>query len=359
MPDVLLFGATGYTGRLTAQALERRGASFAIAGRSAEKLESLARETGDPPVHIASVGDVDALTRALEGSKVLITTVGPFTELGDTAVQAALNAGVHYIDSTGEGPFIQRLIDEHDAAARSAGIAIAPAMGFDEVPADVAATLAAEDLEQPAITLTYALPTNASSGTLRSVPGILMSTGPWLEDGKRRTIRAGQETRWAPMPPPLGPRLSMSFPIAEGRLGPLHLNVTGFRTFVTTGSAQRTMARFLTPAMSVAMKIPGADSAMKMVLPKGNDGPDEDKRARSKWTILAEARSGREWRNVSLQGTDPYGLTAEFLTTAALTMADDSYDRSGVMAPAQAVDVDIWRKELDQQGVQIETYEPT
>ena len=359
MPDVLLFGATGYTGRLTAHALARRGASFAIAGRNAEKLEALAGDTGNPDVRVAAVGDSDALVRALDDVKVMITTVGPFVELGETAVQAALRAGVHYVDSTGEGPFIQRLIDDHDAEAKATGIVLAPAMGFDEVPADVAATLAAEDLDRPTVTLTYAIPTSASSGTLRSIPGILSSSGPWLEDGATRTIRAGQEQRWAPMPPPLGPRLSMSFPLAEGRLGPLHLDVSGFRTFVTTGAVQRTLARVAAPLLSSAMRLPGADSFMKFVLPKGNDGPDEEARRKSKWTILAEARSGREWRNVALQGTDVYGLTAEFLTTAALTMADEGYDRSGVMAPAQAVDLDIWRKELDQQGVDIEVYEPT
>src|SRR5687767_5757329 len=107
MPDVSLFGATGFTGRLTAQALARRGVSFAIAGRDREKLERLADEFEPrPDVRVAAVGDVHALAAALEDVKVLITCVGPFTELGDTAVEAALRARVHYIDSTGEGTFI-------------------------------------------------------------------------------------------------------------------------------------------------------------------------------------------------------------------------------------------------------------
>jgi short subunit dehydrogenase-like uncharacterized protein len=359
MPDVLLFGATGYTGRLTAHSLASRGISFAIAGRNRGKLETLAEETGWPEVRLADVGDVDSLADALGDVKVLITTVGPFVELGETAVQAAIKARVHYVDSTGEGLFIQGLIDEYDGAARSAGIAIAPAMGFDEVPADVAATLAAEDLERPDVVLTYAIPRSGSAGTLRSVPGIIMSSAPWMENGKTRSIRAGEEERWAPMPPPLGPKLSMSFPLAESRLGPLHLDLSGFRTFVTTGPLQRNLARFTVPMLSRAMKLPMADGVLSIILPSGNEGPDDEARAASKWTILAEARSGREWRNVTLQGTDPYGLTAEFLTTAAVTMAAEGYDRSGVMAPAQAVDIDVWRKELDQHSVDIEVYEPT
>src|SRR5688500_16072339 len=121
MPEVLLFGATGYTGRLTAQALARRGADFAVAGRDRAKLERLAASTGNPDVRVAQVGDVDALADALADVKVLITCVGPFSELGSTAVEAALKAKVHYIDSTGEGPFIGELIESKAEQAREAG----------------------------------------------------------------------------------------------------------------------------------------------------------------------------------------------------------------------------------------------
>ena len=103
MPDIRLFGATGYTGRLTALALARRSASFAISGRSRAKLDAVARECGDPEVRLASVGDTGSLVSALDGTKVLLTCVGPFERLGHTAVEAALEAKVHYIDSTGEG----------------------------------------------------------------------------------------------------------------------------------------------------------------------------------------------------------------------------------------------------------------
>src|SRR5688572_21014188 len=166
MPDILLFGATGYTGQLTAHALARRGADFAIAGRSRDKLEMLASVTGNPDVRIAGVGDVDALSRALQDVKVLITCVGPFEELGDTAVEAALRTGTHYVDSTGEGSFVARLARERSEHARTKGIAMAPCLGFDEVPADVAATLATEGMDRPDLTLTYSVPKTASAGTV-------------------------------------------------------------------------------------------------------------------------------------------------------------------------------------------------
>src|SRR4051812_1865467 len=217
MPDILLFGATGYTGRLTAQALARRGADFAIAGRNKAKLYELADEVGGPEVRVASVGDVDALRKALEDVKVLITTVGPFETLGQTAVEAALRARVNYIDSTGEGGFIERLI-EMDTEAKDAGICMASAMGFDEIPADVATTLACEGMESAEVVLTYAFPLVASTGTVRSAITIGTRPGAWLESGHTVLIEPGKETRWAPMPPPLGPKASMGMPLAIGRL---------------------------------------------------------------------------------------------------------------------------------------------
>src|SRR5918994_6825953 len=127
MPDVLLFGATGYTGKLTADVLAADGVDFAIAGRNRDKLEDLALRTGKPEIRVVSAADVDALSRALEDVRVLITCVGPFRDLGDTAAEAAVRAGVHYIDSTGEAAFIGKLIDRYGPRATTAGIAMAPA----------------------------------------------------------------------------------------------------------------------------------------------------------------------------------------------------------------------------------------
>lgn len=357
MPDILLFGATGYTGRLTAEALARRGASFAIAGRNKAKLYELADETDGPDVRVASVGDVEALTNALEDCKVLITTVGPFAELGDTAVEAALRAKVHYIDSTGEGPFIQALIDERDEQARAAGIVMAPAMGFDEVPADVAATLAVEGIQDADLVLSYAVPTTPSKGTLRSALGIVVSQGPWIENGRPRMISAGDESRWAPMPPPLGPKASVSFPLAELRLAPLHLELNSLKTFITSGTMQRLGMRFGLSTLERALDKQWGKWVLEKVLSPLPDGPDEETRQKGRWTILAEASRGGEWRNVAITGTDVYGLTGELLAGAALKMTEEGFSNAGVCAPVQAVGLDTLQKELIDRGVSIDTYE--
>jgi short subunit dehydrogenase-like uncharacterized protein len=358
MPDILLHGATGYTGRLTAAALQRRNADFAIAGRDAAKLKTLAAETGSPEIRVVPSGDVKALTEALRDIRAMITCVGPFMELGATAVEAALRAEVHYIDSTGEGEFIKRLIAGHDLSAREAGITLAPALGFDEVPGDVAVTLATEGFDEPTIDVTYALPREGSAGTIRSsLMNILPSNATWLEDGNRREVGAGEETRWAPMPPPLGPKPGRSFPLALGVLAPRHIDARTFRTYVTAGPVEGAAMHYGVPMLRRALASPMRSLIERGLdrLPEGPEGEDRN----GKWTILAEATSASgEWRNVTLTGADVYGLTAETLSSAALRMAEPGYEGRGVVSPVEALGLERALDELKRWGVVVQAYAP-
>jgi short subunit dehydrogenase-like uncharacterized protein len=360
MPDILMFGATGYTGKLVAHALAERGASFAIAGRDRAKLEALAAATGDPDIRIASVGDVEGLAGALEDCRVLLTCVGPFSELGWTAVEAALQARVNYLDSAGEAPFVGRLIAEYDERARNAGIAMAPALGFDEVPGDVAATLASDGFERPEVVLTYAMPSSASNGTIKSALGILVGSGPWIREGRQVTITTGQQSRWAPMPPPLGPKPAISFPLANGHLIPLHLDLSELELYLTIGTAQKVGARFALPVLKVVHSLEGPRKLIERAVERvqRSGGPSEQQR-QSWWTILAEARSGGEWRNVAITGRDLYGLTAQLLAAGAMRMSQPDYGPTGVLAPVQAMGVDLLEKELLANDIDITTYGPT
>lgn len=357
MPDVLVFGATGFTGRLTAHELFSRNADFAIAGRNESKLRELARVTGGPEVRVVAPGDADALARHLADAKVLITCVGPFVEHGRTAVEAALRARVNYVDSTGEGSFVEELVRTRDGDARAAGIAMAPAMGFDEVPGDVAATLATEGLDDPELILTYALPAHGSRGTVKSALGIITSSGTWVADGRRIEMRAGHRERWAPMPPPLGPRRGVSFPLAIGHLVPLHLDLTRLELYVTSGSLQRIALRAGVPLLRAARAVPLTRDLPASLVDRlqRSEGPEGSRRA-AKWTILAEARGSNDWKNVTLVGHDVYGLTARLLAAASLHMARPEYDRTGVLSPVQAVGSDLLEKELVDHGASIEIY---
>jgi short subunit dehydrogenase-like uncharacterized protein len=360
MPDVLLFGATGFTGRLTAHALAARGADFAIAGRSQARLTAVAETTGNPEIRVASVEDASALADALADVGVLITCVGPFVELGRSAVEAAIKARVHYVDSTGEGLFIQHLLEDFEGPARRAGIALAPALAFDAVPADVAATLASQGLRHPKLTLTYALPAHASLGTLTSALGVAASRGPWLRDGERVMVETGDHHRWAPMPPPLGPKPSISFPFAVGHLAPLHLPLRSLELFATTSGSQRIALKAALPLLRAVSAAPGGRGVEGVArLMRSSHGPDERRRPRSKWTILAEAHSGARWKNVALTGTDSYGLSAGLLASSALEMSKPGFEGAGVLAPVGALGLDFLEKQLTDHGTEISTYGST
>ncbi len=358
MPDVLLFGASGYTGRLTAHALHRRGIDFAVAGRDHAKLAAISAATGRREVRVADASDLASLVRHLRDVKVLITCVGPFDEIGDTAAEAALIAGAHYIDCNGETSFTGRLIERYDGRARAAGIAMAPALGFDEVPADVIAAVATESMDRPSLTLTYALPTTASRGTVRSSLGIIASEGRWIEDGKPVAVGAGEKLRWAPMPPPLGPRTSMAFPLAEAWLAPRHIDLADLELYVTSGAAQSYGIKAAVPALRFLRSVGPGRSVLKGALARLPDGPAPHALKAGRWTILAEARDGSAWRNVTATGNDVYGVTAETLALGAATMAAGGYARSGVLSPVQAVRLDPLREVLIARGTAIEVHAP-
>lgn len=355
MPDIVLFGATGYTGRLTAQVLHSRGANFAIAGRDPEKLKRLADEVGSPEIKVADSDDVTSVRDAIAGSKALITCVGPFLDHGWAALEAAVAEKVHYVDSTGEGPFIDTMLERFDAPARDAGIALAPACGFDEAPGDLAVAMACEGITTPDVTVTYAIPSTPSRGTAKSVPRILTSKGPFLRDGEVEWLRAGAEDRWSPLPDPLGPKRAVTFPLALLRLAPLHEQMNSFGTYVSVDNFQWAGLRFAYPFVRVLLSETGAKILNKVIerLPEGPEGSKRDAR----WTILVEATGPDGRRNVAISGPDVYGLTAEMLSLAATRLALGKTHGSGVIAPVQAMGSAAMKERLESCGVTFGIYD--
>src|SRR3954449_6040763 len=116
---IVLFGATGYTGDLTARAMVGRGLRPVLAARSAERLEALAGELGGLDTMVADVADPASVRSLVERGDVLVTTVGPFARWGRPAVDAAIAAGAHYIDSTGETHFIREIFERFGPGAQA------------------------------------------------------------------------------------------------------------------------------------------------------------------------------------------------------------------------------------------------
>jgi short subunit dehydrogenase-like uncharacterized protein len=142
--DVVLFGASGFVGRLTAQYLALHAPDdvrVALGGRSLGKLEQLRAEVGgraaEWPLVIADSGDAASLAELARSTRVVATTVGPYMRHGLPLVAACAEAGTHYADLTGEVLFMRRSIDEFDAVAQASGARIVHTSGFDSIPSDL------------------------------------------------------------------------------------------------------------------------------------------------------------------------------------------------------------------------------
>ena len=142
--DVLVYGASGFTGRLVAKYLaEQYGDSnltWALGGRNASKLTAVKSEFSLPDgvtVHVADSSDPEAMRELVGKARVVLTTVGPYAKYGSDVVAACAELGVHYCDLTGEVHWMRRMIDTHQDAARDSGAIIVHTCGFDSVPSDL------------------------------------------------------------------------------------------------------------------------------------------------------------------------------------------------------------------------------
>eukprot|EP00949_MAST-11_sp_MAST-11-sp1_P003085 g3085.t1 len=153
MLDIVLWGATGFTGGFVARELCKataaHGLRWGIAGRNAEKLRALAESLdgdNEPQLIEAQVDDEVALRGMVQNASVLVSTAGPFSEIGMPALRACISEGVHYIDTNGEIPWHRRMIAECSEEAERRQVALIPSCGFDSVPSEIGAKMAAKAL---------------------------------------------------------------------------------------------------------------------------------------------------------------------------------------------------------------------
>jgi short subunit dehydrogenase-like uncharacterized protein len=345
-PHIAVFGATGYTGRLVAAELRRRGLDFVLCGRDPGKLRVLAAELGgDPEVRVASVDDRDALRHAFGDCAAVINCAGPFTLLGEPVVRAAVESGTHYVDTTGEQGFMRLVIERYDEAAKAAELAVVPAMGFDYVPGDLICRLAAEGHEPVAwLELTYAVVGfGATRGTLRSAMEVMDGRDVVYEDGSWRPADAGPLRASAVLPAPFGRQAVARYPSGEVVTVPRHTRVRSI--------ASRIAVSGMVPAGPLTPLVPALMEGLGLVLRTPlrrvfqqavaalPEGPSESERRASRFLIAVRAlgEDGSEGRG-AVRGSDVYGLTAIAAVHGARLLADPGYDRAGVLSPASAFD---------------------
>jgi short subunit dehydrogenase-like uncharacterized protein len=302
---IVVFGATGYTGRLTVGALVTAGHPPTLACRDATRLDELAAAFPGTRTAVADATDPASVRKVLQAGDVLVSTVGPFVRFGEAAVSAAVDAGAHYVDSTGEAPFIRRVFQEYGPRAASAGVALLTALGYDYVPGNLAAALAVRD-GGPATRrvdvgyfLTGDLRSGMSSGTRASVAaGLTLAHHAYrggrlvLEHGGRRVHSFADGARRRP-----------GFSVGGSEQFALPAEYTDLREVNVylgwLGAATRA-AQVMSYVQPVMTAVPGvrsrmdrrADQAMRTT----GTGPDEATRGRSGSLVLAEAYDERGGR---------------------------------------------------------------
>jgi short subunit dehydrogenase-like uncharacterized protein len=351
----VLFGATGYTGKLTAEALVRRGARPVLAGRNADALHALNADLGGGcEVAVADVSrpeTVDALTR--DGG-VLVTTVGPFAHYGAPAVEAAIANGVPYLDSTGEPAFIRQVFEEHGPRSRAPMLT---AFGYDYVPGNLAAAVALDRAGDAAtrVDVGYYATGKAgfSAGTFASLTtvkpeGFAFRDGAVVDERGARHVRSFDVDGDQRDAVSVGSSEHFTLP----RLAPGLREVNAYLGWFGN------LSRAVQAGSAVADKVPGVEAAMRAFLkavpkPEPGSGPDAETRAKGGSHVVAVAydAEGNELATARAVGVDGYTFTGEILAWGALNA--HRIDGKGALGPVEAYGLDLLREGCESAGLTV------
>jgi short subunit dehydrogenase-like uncharacterized protein len=369
--DIVVFGATGFTGGLTAEYLARHTTTtrhdaptrWALAGRNRAKLErtrahlaTIEPAAANLDLIEADIGDPDAMGRVAGCAKVVITTVGPYIRYGEPLVAACAEAGTDYVDLCGEPEFVDRMWLKYHARASETGARLVHSCGFDSIPHDLGVQYVVERLpEGVPITVEGFVRTNGtfSGGTYHSTVEIVsrLRQGKRAADERRRLeprppgrIVKGlsrpphvDETGggWVVAPPLIDPLIVLRSARALDRYGPEfryahYIVVKRLPTLAVLGVGAATL-------ITLAQVKPTRDLLLKYM--DQGDGPSEAKRARSWFNVRFKGEGGGRRVIVEVSGGDPgYSETSKMLAEAALCLAHDQLpETAGQLTPAVAM----------------------
>lgn len=359
---IAVYGASGYTGKLVLRELVRRRLDHVVAGRSAGKLRAAALEAGsDAPVRAAAIDDRGALRHVLGDCAAVINCAGPFSFFGEPVVRAAVETGTHYVDTTGEQPYMQRIFERLDGPARAAEVAVVPGIGFDYLPGDLISHLAArgrEPLEE--MVLAYSVTGfGATRGTLHS--GLEMMKGGDIAYRDGRWMPAGQGPLRASFtfPEPIGRRPVAKYPSGEIVTVPRHVDTRKVTALIDARVAAphpafAPLVPLTSQGLALALRTP-LRPLLDLAVDRLPEGPSEDDRRAARFTIVAVARGEDGSEGVGIvRGSDVYGLTAVTTVHGAELMTGAGYDRAGVLAPASAYEPQPFLEYLGDHGLSYE-----
>ena len=357
--DLVLLGATGFTGQLVAAHLARRCGElrWAIAGRDPERLAGIAAELGEaagtrpPDIEVVDVTDPEGLHTLAGRTRVLATTVGPYARLGEPVVEACVRQGTHYADITGEPAFVSLLRDRYDTEAADRGVKVVTCCGFDSVPHDLGVRFTVDHLpdDVPLTVRGYvSLNGRLSGGTLHTALEAVASRS-LPRPGRDRTPDPRALRRVAPLPARLHrieqlggwgvpmPTVDPVIVLRSARVLDGYGSAFRYGHFLRVRRLPTVVAGASALGLAGAMASVGPTrSLLERLLPDPGEGPDEQTRARSSFSVTFLARGGDTKVMTRVSGGDfGYDETAKMLGEAALSLAlDEGPATAGVLTPA-------------------------
>ncbi|MBB1031801.1 saccharopine dehydrogenase [Dietzia sp. SLG310A2-38A2] len=364
--DIVLYGATGFTGGLVADYLLRNipeGGAWAVAGRSRVKLDALvARLSAEMPdvpapgVVVADTEDPASLADMARAARVVITTVGPYLEYGEPLVAACAEAGTDYVDLTGEPEFADRMYLEYHDKAVASGARIIHACGFDSIPHDLGVFYTMKQVPEGVPVAVYgAVHADAqfSGGTFHSAIGQFARLREAGRTAKARRKKEGRVEgrriksvtgkphhdsvlgRWLVPLPTIDPQIVLRSAAALESYGP---DFT-YAHYASVGSPLTATAGLVgVGALTVGAQIGPLRSQILKRIDRGA-GPSESRRARSSFDVTFVALAGGRRVVTRVCGGDPgYTETSMMIAESALCLAfDDLPALSGQLTTAQAM----------------------
>jgi len=384
--DLVLFGATGFTGGLTAEYLARNapaGTRWALAGRSQSKLEQVRAQLAgiNPacahlPLLLADVADPGSLKKVAESAKVAITTVGPYIHYGEPLVAACAAAGTHYVDLTGEPEFVDLMWLRHHETAKSTGAKIVHCCGFDSIPHDLGAYFTVQQLPRD-VPLTVEGFVRAgggfSGGTFHSAVNAFARAAQYHKTRKERLAREERPARkvadagsgirfhkplgnWVLPMPTIDPQIIKRSARALEVYGP------EFRYSHFVQVKKLASVAGLIGGVGALFALAQLKPTRNWLLSKKSpgEGPSAEQRNKSWFRVRFEGEGGGKHVVTEVSGGDPgYGETSKMLAESGLCLAFDSVSAGGgQMTPAQAMAAPLMAR-LMNNGIKFEVVEKT
>jgi short subunit dehydrogenase-like uncharacterized protein len=336
----MIYGANGYTGELAAREAVARGLRPILAGRNGERVRALAQELG-LPARVFALDDATALASELFGVRAVLHCAGPFVRTSAPMVQACLGTGAHYLDITGEIAVFETVLAQGDAA-RAAGVALLPGVGFDVVPSDcLAARIAARLPDATHLDLAFYSPESTMSrGTQKTMIESLPHAGAVRRNRRIVPVPLAFDAREIDFGPQVGKRWAMTIPWGDVSTAFWSTGIPNIRVYTGASPKRIAQMRRTQPFLRILGWKP-----VKRLLAAWIDGrpagPTPELRASGRVYLWGEARNAQGGRvEMRLSTPEAYRLTASSAVAAVAKVLDGAVP-PGAWTPSKAFGADF------------------